>query len=261
MTRTTAASISRNILEVKQKLPNNAWIVACEIELNRTTMDDRPYEIMGDFPMVFMSEPKPYIKPHVEKFTFPLYYNGGKTWPQFAGNLQSIVEWGIKYDPKIADKMYLSNVVLAQIPIDYVTKEMDSSTPLDDDNKLYDGIPLSFFYFCGTDKYLNTDLGCLSPGSCTKTADLVKVELTKTKRARGDLIKRKDVRCWLTKDIHVIDGKQLRNPTPDYIKSLMPSLWNTGLIQIRECNGSYKESTTFLSETCKRLSVHEDTIC
>jgi len=53
----------------------------------------------------------------------------------------------------------------------------------------------------------------------------------------------------------------LNNPTPEYIKALMPALWSIGLIQIRECTGGYKESTTFISETCKRLSVHEDTVC
>jgi len=261
MTRTTAASISRNLIEVKQKLPKNTWIVACEIGLNRTSIDDKPYEPLGDFPMVYMSAEKPYIKPHIEKFTFPLYYNGGRTWNQFTDNLQNIVKWGLQYDPNTADKMYLSNVVIAQIPDDYVRENIEYSTPLDNDNKIYDEIPLSFLYFSGTDKFLNTDLGSLSPNSCTKTADLIRIELTKTKRTRGDLIKRKDVRCWHTKDIHVIEGKQLNNPTPEYIKALMPSLWSVGLIQIRECTGGYKESTTFISETCKRLSIHEDTVC
>ena len=256
--RTTAVSIVRNIFEVKNRLPANAWIVACEIGMNRTYIDDKPFELMGNFPMVFMSAEKPYIKSHIEKFTFPLYYNGGKTWKQFVSNLQNITQWGIKHDPNITEKLYLSDIVIAQIPIDYIVEDIDTSTPLDEDNKIYDGIPLSFFYFCGTDKFLHADLGDLSPNTCTKTADLVKVELTKTKRSKGNLMKRRDVRCWLTKNIHTIEGKKLRNPTPEFIRSLMPSLWNTGLIEIRECSGAYKEPTTFIAETCRRLNIHKD---
>lgn len=262
MARTTATSIIRDILEIKQRLPSNVWIVALNIRMNRTEIDDKPYEIMGDFPMIHMSAEKPYIKSHNEKFTFPLYYNGGRTWNKFTNNLEEIIQWGIKYDPNIAERIYLNNVVLAQIPSDYVPDDIESSTPLDNDNPIYDGVPLSFFYFVGTDKFLHADLGNLSPNTCTKTADLVKVELTKTKRARGNLIKRRDVRCWLTTKIHVVEGTQLRNPTPEYIKSLMPDLWNVGLIQIRECTGEYKMPTTFIAEACKRFAIHgDDDVC
>jgi len=262
MARSTSASIIRDVFEVKRRCPKNAWIVALEIQMSRTEMDDKPYELMGDFPMVFMSAEKPYIKRHLEKFTFPLYYNGGRTWNQFTENLNSIVDWGLGYDPNIVNKIYLSNVILAQLPIDYVPEDAEHSTPLDNDNPIYDGVPLSFLHFYGTDKFLHADLGKLSPNTCTKTADLVKVEVTKTKRSKGDLIKRRDVRCWITKNMHVIEGKQLRNPTPEYIKSLMPSLWDANLIQIRECTGEYKMPSTFIADTCKRLNIHgEDTVC
>jgi len=258
MARTTAASVIRDILEVKQRLPSNVWIVALNVRMNRTEIDDKPFELMGDFPMVYMSAEKPYIKSHTEKFTFPLYYNGGRNWNNFTGNLEEIIKWGLKYDPNIGEKIYLNNVVLAQIPSDYVSEDIDSSTPLDNDNQIYDGIPLSFFYFMGTDKFVNVDLGKLSPNTCTKTADLVRIELTKTKRAKGNLIKRRDVRCWITKKMPVIEGKQLRNPTPEYIKSLMPDLWNANLIQIRECTGEYAMPSTFNAESCRRMGVHSD---
>lgn len=261
MTRTTAASVIRDILEIRNRLPSNVWIVALNVRMNRTEMDDEPYVLMGDFPMVHMSAAKPYIKSHNEKFTFPLYYNGGRTWNKFIGNLEDIIKWGLKYDPNIGEKIYLNDVVLAQIPSSYVTEDIDSSTPLDNDNPIYDDVPLSFFYFMGTDKFIHADLGKLSPGTCTKTADLVKIELTKTKRAKGNLIKRRDVRCWITKKLVTIEGKQLRNPTPEYIKSLMPDLWNADLIQIRECTGGYQPPSTFIAETCKRMGVHSDTVC
>lgn len=258
MTKRTAASITRDVTELRAHLPKNVWVTAISPQMNRTEIDDKASDDFPDFPPIYMSAEKPYIKSHREKLGFPLYYNGGKSWDLFASNLKIIIEKGLKYDPNIAEKIYLSNIVLARVPPDYVKDDKFAHTPSDLDDSLYDDVPLTFLYFLGTDKFIHADLGKLSPNRCSKTADLVRVEITKTKRARGDLLKRPDVRCWITKDIHIIEGKELRNPTPEFIKSLMPELWRSDLVRIRECKGEYKMPTTFITEECKQFSIHNE---
>lgn len=107
---------------------------------------------------------------------------------------------------------------------------------------------------------MGAKLGDILPGQCTKPADLAQIDLVKTKRTNGNLRKTGGIiRCFHTNSNkkYSIDEKEIqKNVSEEWVKANFPSLFDTGILNIRQCEGNWVATRNFRATSCNRLGTN-----
>ena len=259
---------SLKISDLSKNLPRNVYPHSVGIQYTRRWSSDKPID-QPDITIfkIYKTKENLYIPHQPILFNHPLFFNNTNlnasgercySWGDFVEQLKIFKELAFTTDPYAEERLYIGEMILLEIPADYTTDENKwKHTPLDSDDALYDDVPIMFHYFLKSYKVLGADLGDILPGGCTKPADLVQIDLTKTKRTKGDLIKNKGViRCYHhdKKNVHVIKEKEiLQNASMEWAEATFPGLFESGMVSIRECEGDCEMKKRFRARACNRL--------
>jgi len=231
----------------------------------RTHEKDLPFDTEGQINTfrVMQSAKTLYIPHQTIEFSSPIFMNNNKPiqWNDFVDDVKLFYDIAFQYDPNAENRTYIGDMVLLEIPDDYIRDNKWKHNPLIEDDPLYDGIWCKFGYFLKEYKLLGAkNLGNMLPGQCTKPADLVKIELVKTKRARGNFAKNGGIiRCyeWNNGKKYSIEEKEiLKNTSIEWIKANFPTIYDAGILNIRQCEGNWEATKRFRAKTCRRLGAN-----
>ena len=265
MTEHSVPSLSSlKISDLNRLLPNNLYVHSVSIAYCRTHERDMPLDTEGKINTfrVMQSAKTLYIPLQQIEFSSPIFMNNKKPaqWNDFIDDTKMFYNIAFQYDPNAENRTYIGDLVLLEIPDDYIGENKWKHTPLDEDDPLYDGVICKFGYFLKGYKILNADLGDMLPGQCTKPADLARIDIVKTKRARGNFRKNGGVvRCfhWNNGKIHTINEQDiLKNTSVEWIKANFPTIYDAGILNIRQCEGNWEVTKRFRASVCNRLGAN-----
>ena len=264
LTKQSVPSLSSLKIKDFNHLPNNIYVHSVSISYCRSHAKDMPLDAEGAINTfkIMQSANTLYIPHQPIEFSTPIFMNNNKPieWNDFASDIKSFYDIAFEYDPNAENRTYIGDIVLLEIPKDYIGANKWKHTPLDENDPLYDGIWCKFGYFLKSYKILNADLGDMLPGQCTKPANLARIDLVKTKRAKGNFRGSGGIiRCyhWNNGKIHTIDEKKiLKNTSEEWIKANFPTLYGAGVLNIRQCEGNWEVTKKFRATACNRLGAN-----
>lgn len=264
MTKHSVPSLSSlKISDLSKLLPNNVYVHSVSICYTRTHSRDMPLDTNGDITTfrIMKSGETLYIPHQTIEFSSPIFMDNRKPieWIDFVNDVQAFYDTAFDYDPNAENRTYIGDIVLLEIPSDYIGENKWKHSPMDEDDSLYDGIWCKFGYFLKNYKILGADLGDMLPGQCTKPADLIRVDLVKTKRARNFEKPGQVIRCyhWNNGTIHTINEKEIiKNISPEWLRANFPTIYDTGILNIRQCEGNWEITKRFRATACSRLGAN-----
>jgi hypothetical protein len=255
---------SLKIGDLNKLIPDNVYVHSIDISYCRTHMRDKPIDTDGKIKTfkIWESAKTLFIPKQTVEFSSPIYSNLTKPveWNDFIDDLNIFYQLATEYDPTAYERTYVGDIVLLEIPTDYIGSNKWEHTPLDENDPLYDGVWCKFGYFLRNYKVLGaSELGDILAG-CTKPADLVQIDLVLTKRTSGNLRKTGGIiRCFHTGNgnRYAISEKDIvKNVSEEWIKANFPSLYDAGILNIRQCEGHWQVSKSFRAESCSRLGAN-----
>jgi hypothetical protein len=253
---------SLKISDLNRLLPENVYVQSIEISYIRTHERDEYLDLPINTFKVRQCAKTVYIPRQTIEFSTPLFTNTSRPvqWQDFSDDMQMFFELAFQYDPNVEQRTYVGDVALLEIPHDYISGNKWDHSPLNEEDPLYDGVWCKFGYFLRTHRLLGgKGLGDMLAG-CIIPADLSMIELVKTKRANGNLIRNGGIiRCFHDnkKMKHVIDEKEIsKNTSEEWVQATFPTLYNKNILSIRECEGSWEINKSFRAEACNKLSAN-----
>jgi hypothetical protein len=255
---------SLKISDLNRLLPINIYVHSISIAYCRSHARDKIFDTEGQIRTfkINVSAETLYVPKQTIEFSSPIYMDNRKPiqWTDFSDDLQTFYDIAFQYDPNAENRTYIGDIVLLEIPEDYIGKDKWKHTPLDEDDPLYDGVLCKYGYFLKEYKILNADLGNMLPGQCTKPADLNRIDIVKTKRANGNLIKNRGIiRCyhWNNGSIYSIkEDDILKNTSTEWVRANFPTMCDADILNIRKCEGNWEVTKRFRATSCERLGAN-----
>jgi hypothetical protein len=141
---------SLKIEDLASRLLTNVYVQYASIKYVRTARYDEPLTSreIKTF-RVERTKENYYIPPQRLLFSTPLLFDSRKPtlWEDFMEDLRFFYEMNRGNDPEVEKRVYVGDIVLLELPEGYGEVDKWKHSPLDDEDKLYDGERCIYSYF------------------------------------------------------------------------------------------------------------------
>lgn len=248
-----------NLIEINKIIPVNCYMQGLSIGYGRKREFDKQWESKRFSlfkPMV--CEPNLYINYTTINLASPIKYE-----PEHPVKLEELVEQieyfcerAREHDPLVEQRMVIGDAEILEIPEDFIGE--DKWKHGRENDKLLDGVFGFIGYFKKQMKVLGLKDGpinIITPGHTLMPADLVKVEMIKTKPARGNLLKKPELNRYDV--VKIFEAEEInKNTNIEWIGEMFPKLLASKILTIRIMEGRKDLGPMrFIAESCELSDI------